>query len=112
MESILPVHVYMEDTDCGGVVYHANFVKYFERGRSDWIYRIGYGLDRLAQEGIFFVVRNVNVDYLAPARLHDNLLVVSKVATVKRTSIIFEQYLYRDDAEKIISESLSHGRLC
>ena len=74
MTHITPVRVYYEDTDMGGIVYYANYLKYIERGRSELVEELGLDQKRMKDEdGIVFVVRHVSADYLAPARLDDRL---------------------------------------
>ena len=92
----LPVRVYYEDTDAGGVVYYANYLKFCERARTEWLRTLGVSQQALIDEqGLGFVVRSVQADYLAPARLDDALIVVTQVAMLRRASILFEQQLMR-----------------
>ena len=92
----LPVRVYYEDTDAGGVVYYANYLKFCERARTEWLRTFGVSQQALIDEqGLGFVVRSVQADYLAPARLDDALIVVTQVAMLRRASILFEQQLVR-----------------
>jgi acyl-CoA thioester hydrolase len=95
---IWPVRVYYEDTDAGGVVFYANHLKFFERARTEMLRAMGYEQDELiANEGIIFVVRSVQVDYLSPARFNEQLQVSAKVSLAKKTSLTFEQIITRDD---------------
>ncbi len=92
----LPVRVYYEDTDAGGVVYYANYLKFCERARTEWLRTLGLSQQKLLDEqGLGFVVRSVQADYLAPARLDDALVVLTRVATLRRASLLFEQELRR-----------------
>ena len=92
----LPVRVYYEDTDAGGVVYYANYLKFCERARTEWLRTLGVSQQALIDEqGLGFVVRSVQADYLAPARLDDALEVITQVAMLRRASILFEQQLVR-----------------
>ena len=92
----LPIRVYYEDTDAGGVVYYANYLKFCERARTEWLRTFGVSQQALIDEqGLGFVVRSVQADYLAPARLDDSLIVVTQVAMLRRASILFEQQLMR-----------------
>lgn len=92
----LPIRVYYEDTDAGGVVYYANYLKFCERARTEWLRTFGVRQQALIDEqGLGFVVRSVQADYLAPARLDDALIVVTQVAMLRRASILFEQQLMR-----------------
>ncbi|MCF7965415.1 MAG: tol-pal system-associated acyl-CoA thioesterase [Methylobacter tundripaludum] len=93
-----PVRVYYEDTDAGGVVFYANYLKFFERARTEMLRAIGYEQDQLiAVEGIIFVVRSVQVDYLSPARFNEQLQVSAKVSLAKKASLTFEQVITRGD---------------
>jgi acyl-CoA thioester hydrolase len=81
-----PVRVYYEDTDSGGVVYYANYLKFFERARTEWLRSFGLNQDKLAQdEGLIFVVRRAALDFVRPARLDDMLEVT--VEPVKRARV-------------------------
>jgi acyl-CoA thioester hydrolase len=98
---ILPVRVYFEDTDCGGVVYHANFLKFCERGRSDFIRLLGLSQQSLAKpeegEGSIFVVRRVEIDYLKPGRMDDVLEVVTTCAEIGSASLTLQQDIRRGE---------------
>ncbi|WP_281630151.1 tol-pal system-associated acyl-CoA thioesterase [Vibrio sp. St2] len=87
----LPVTVYYEDTDVGGLVFHANYVKYFERGRSEYLSSIGVSQSTLLEQNIGFVVRHMDIDFLQGARLEDRLMVKTSVAEAKKASLIFCQ---------------------
>ncbi len=95
-EFVWPVRVYYEDTDAGGVVYYANYLKFLERARTECLRHLGYEQDLLRQSyRLLFVVRSVNVEYLRPARFNEALCVSAKVAEVKRASMLFEQRITR-----------------
>jgi acyl-CoA thioester hydrolase len=92
----IPVRIYYEDTDAGGVVYYANYLKFFERCRTEWLRDIGHDqADLLRDPGIAFVVRTVNVEYLKPARLDDQLMVGLEVEKITRAQIFFRQHIRR-----------------
>jgi acyl-CoA thioester hydrolase len=97
---VLPVRVYFEDTDCGGVVYHANFLKFCERGRSDFVRLLGIDATSLAGpemgEPAIFVVRRVEIDYLKPGRMDDVLEVVTSCAEIGSASLVLQQDVQRD----------------
>jgi len=98
MNFIWPVRVYYEDTDAGGVVFYANYLKFFERARTEMLRSLGYELDELvATANILFVVRSVQVDYLKPARFNQQLAVSAKIATSSKTSLTFEQTISHGD---------------
>jgi acyl-CoA thioester hydrolase len=91
-----PVRVYYEDTDAGGVVFYANYLKFFERARTEMLRAMGFEQDRLiADEGILFVVRSVQIDYLQPARFNEQINVSAVVTLAKKASLIFEQKITR-----------------
>ena len=93
---ILPVRVYYEDTDAGGVVYHSNYINFFERARTEWLRQLGYELDELAkEEHLIFVVRALTCEYLLPAVFNDELFVSADIIGIGKTSIIFEQKVMR-----------------
>ncbi len=95
-----PVRVYYEDTDAGGVVYHTNYIKYFERARTEWLRGIGHSQARLAkEEGLLFSVVELETAFHRPARLDDALVVRSTVEAAGRASILFRQAVHRDSAE-------------
>lgn len=91
-----PVRIYYEDTDAGGVVYHANYLKFMERARTEHLRTLGYELDTLPeQEGILFVVRSANLEYLKPARLNDLLSVITQITRIRAASLHFDQHINR-----------------
>lgn len=93
----IPVRVYYEDTDAAGVVYHANYLKYMERCRSDWLQHCGCNVQAVAERfGILFVLRRVAVEYRSPARLCDLLNVTLDVARVGRVTLDLEQSVHRN----------------
>lgn len=86
------VRVYYEDTDAGGIVYYANYLKFFERARTEWLRAIAVGQhELLATHDAMFVVKNVSADYHAPARLDDVLKLTLKIEKLGRASILFVQ---------------------
>jgi len=97
---VLPIRVYFEDTDCAGVVYHANFLKFFERARSDFVRLLGIDATGLAEpaagEPSVFVVRRVEIDYLKPGRMDDLLEVVTTCAEIGSASLVLRQDVMRD----------------
>jgi len=92
----LPTRIYWEDTDAGGVVYHARYVAFLERARSEWLRTLGYGQDGLRREhGMVFVVRAMTLDFLRPARLDDEILVGAALRECRRASLVFAQDIRR-----------------
>ena len=98
---IFPVRVYYEDTDAGGVVYHSNYISFFERARTEWLRHLGYELDVLSEEQhLVFVVKALNCDYLRPALFNDELFVSADILKLGNTSITFEQKIMRAAKDK------------
>ena len=91
-EFLWPIRVYYEDTDSGGVVYYANYLKFMERARTEWLRSMGFEQDALiASEKIIFAVRSVHIDYLKPGRFNQQLVVSVKLRTAGKASMEFEQ---------------------
>lgn len=84
--------VYYEDTDAGGVVYYANYLKYMERARTEWLRALGVEQDALAKElNVIFAVRSVTIEYKKPAKFNDALMVTAQPHALKQASITFKQ---------------------
>ena len=91
-----PVRVYWEDTDAGGVVYHANYLRFLERARSEWLRGQGVAQQRVREvHGIVFVVRDMNLEFLLPARLDDELDVTVESGERRSASMLFSQRIVR-----------------
>jgi acyl-CoA thioester hydrolase len=94
---IHPVRVYYEDTDAGGIVYHANYLKFAERARSEWVRALGLDQRRLREErGLIIVVRRMEVDFLRPALYDDLLEVTTTLRTLGGARIELDQVVLRD----------------
>lgn len=105
-----PVRVYYEDTDTGGVVFYANYLKFFERARTEWLRAAGIGQFALSQShGVMFVVKSTAVDYHAPARLDDELNLTVVVERLGRASVQFVQEAWRVTGHD--RELLTTGRI-
>jgi acyl-CoA thioester hydrolase len=101
-----PVRVYYEDTDAGGVVYYANYLRFMERARTEWLRSLGFEQDRLVREqGIIFAVTEAELRFLRPARFNDALEVVARVIERRRASLRFAQTVARG------GEPLCEGRI-
>lgn len=93
-----PVRVYWEDTDAYGVVYYANYLKFLERARSEWLRSFGFEQPELiARHRGVFVVRRVEADYLVPARFNDSLVVEARLFEQTRTSLVMDQRVLRGE---------------
>jgi len=89
---VLPIRIYYEDTDAGGVVYYANYLRFLERARTEWLRALGCGQEQLMREqGIAFAVRSLAVEYLKPARLDDRVDVVAEIESLGRAQVVFRQ---------------------
>ncbi|HEY6094978.1 MAG TPA: tol-pal system-associated acyl-CoA thioesterase [Gallionellaceae bacterium] len=103
----LPVRVYFQDTDAGGVVYHASYVNFMERARTEWLRTFGYSNAALMQQlGVVFVVRSLKLDYLKPAQLDDLLTVTAQVRDIGRSRITLLQTVLRGD--EVLAEGEVH----
>lgn len=100
IEFILPVRVYVDDTDAGKIVYHANYLKYFEHARTEWLRSLGVDRPAVLGEDRLLVIAGVNVEYLMPAKLDDLLHVTVTLAKIARSYMIFSQLVKR--AEDVI----------
>lgn len=99
-----PVRVYFEDTDAGGVVYHASYVAYYERARTELLRNYRLSQHVLLQKQIAFVVRRLAIEYLSPARLDDLLEIQSEVVAISRTTITFAQRIVNEEG-KVLNEA-------
>ncbi|MDJ0794955.1 MAG: tol-pal system-associated acyl-CoA thioesterase [Woeseiaceae bacterium] len=102
----LPIRVYYEDTDAQGVVYYANYFRFMERARTEWLRSLGVDMVRLQDEDRrIFVVTEVTTKFLAPARLADDLIVTARLEGLSRASFDIEQKIYRNttDGDLLIS---------
>jgi acyl-CoA thioester hydrolase len=107
-----PVRVYWEDTDAGGVVYHAGYLRFMERARSEWLRALG--LDQLAFKqatGLAFMVRDMQIDFLKPALLDDELVVTVGVIERRAASILFAQTVTRTSDEAVAASCLVRARV-
>jgi len=95
------LRVYYEDTDAGGIVYYANYLKFFERARTEWLRELGINQQSFLEQNIGFVVRKVEMDNVASAKLDDLLNVNSTITTLKRASLVFHQQI-TNQAQQII----------
>lgn len=104
-EFLWPVRVYYEDTDSGGVVYYANYLKFMERARTEWLRQFGFEQDELIHnDGVIFAVRSVQVDYLLPARFNDELNVSARLIEQGRASLTIEQKITRVADERLLCQ--------
>jgi acyl-CoA thioester hydrolase len=109
------VRVYYEDTDFSGRVYHASYLRFLERGRTEWLRRRGFThLDVAESSGVVFAVRSLQIEYLAPAMMDDLLIVETRAGAVRGASIDFEQRVIRGDkalvTASVLAASIRDGR--
>ena len=95
MPHTLPIRVYYDDTDMAGIVYYANYLRYIERARSDWVRGLGIDQNAMKAQGLVFAVRRVEADYLMPARLDDELVVETEVVQVTGARLVMDQVVWR-----------------
>ncbi len=94
----LPIRIYFEDTDSGGVVYHSNYLKFMERARTEWLRELGIDQRHLKQDNhIMFVVHRIDIQFKLPARFNDDLIVKSELKDIGSSKIEFRQMIYRND---------------
>ncbi|OIO82543.1 MAG: tol-pal system-associated acyl-CoA thioesterase [Gallionellaceae bacterium CG1_02_60_948] len=102
-----PVRVYFQDTDAGGVVYHAAYVNFMERARTEWLRTFGYSNAGLMKElGVVFVVRSITLDYLKPALLDDLLTVTARIKEIGRSRVTLLQSVLR--VKEVLTEGEVH----
>ena len=103
--SLLDVKIYYEDTDCGGVVYYANYLRYFERARTEYFVERGLSLRDYMQQGIVFVVARAEVSYEASAYYGDILTIDSQIDQVKKVSFVFNHIVHRKGEDTVLVRS-------
>lgn len=93
--------VYIEDTDSMGIVYHANYLKFFERARTDMLRSQGYSLAELASREIYFAIQNAHIDFISPARLDDTITIQTRIVKQTLCSLLFEQAMQNVDNKRL-----------
>ena len=96
--------IYYEDTDAGGVVYHARYLGFFERGRTEFFRDRGFSVQQLHEEGSLFPVVRMEIDFRFPARLDDLVRVETELAEAGKTSFVMHQRLYRVDDDRLLAD--------
>ena len=100
----MEVKIYYEDTDCGGVVYYANYLKYFERARTQYLEERGLSVAGLMKEGTVFVVVHAEVDYRSPARYGDRLIIETVVSGMTAASLTFSHVIRERKSQRVVVE--------
>ena len=95
--------IYYEDTDAGGIVYYANYLKFMERARTEWLRSLGYEQDTLMEQSVAFVVKRVEMHNYAPARFNQRLSITTQVVELKGASMTFEQVIKNEQGNMIAS---------
>jgi acyl-CoA thioester hydrolase len=104
---VFPVRVYWEDTDAGGIVYYANYLKFMERARTEWLRALGVEQEALkAEQGLMFVVVHADVSFRKPARYGDSLQVTCTLEERSRASLTFRQHILRGGTQELLVEGL------
>lgn len=106
---LCPIRIYYEDTDSGGVVYHANYLKFLERARTEWFRQKGYELDQMAKQfGILFVVKSLTINFCKPATFNEQLAVLVELTGTNKASLDFKQVVtgLNNENELICSASV------
>jgi acyl-CoA thioester hydrolase len=107
VKDTLKVKIYYEDTDCGGVVYYANYLKYAERARTEFLESRGVSLKKLMDEGIYFVVAEASLKYVAPGRYGDTLTIETVIEKTGPASILFSHQIHRaDTGERLVDATV------
>jgi acyl-CoA thioester hydrolase len=104
MNHLMDVKIYYEDTDCGGVVYYANYLRYMERARTEYLAEKGHSVKKLMDEGTIFMVLRVEIDYKSPARYGDTIELETWVRDVTRATMVFEHIMREKASQRIIVE--------
>lgn len=104
-EFSIPIRVYIEDTDAGGIVYYVNYLKFMERVRTELLRHLGFQHHTLANEGYQFVVHSANVKYSRPSRVDDALLSTAKVIKLGKTFILFNQQIKKSGDDKVLCQA-------
>ena len=94
----IPIRVYYEDTDAGGVVYYANYLRFMERARTEWLRNLGFEQDELStKDGVVFAVRSASLEFVKAARFNEQLRVTAEVIKQGKASVTFKQTITRED---------------
>ena len=96
-----PIRVFYEDTDAGGIVYYANYLKFFERARTEWLRALGVSQSNFLEHSLGFVVRRVEMDNIAPARLDDLITVHTQIKQLKKASVVFLQSITHESGKEL-----------
>ena len=101
-----PISVYYEDTDAGGIVYYANYLKFFERARTEWLRDLGYDQDVLLEQSVAFVVKKVEMNNYAPARFNQLLSINTQIVELKGASLVFHQKIKNESGDLLVDADI------
>jgi len=107
MNHAMDVKIYYEDTDCGGVVYYANYLRYMERARTEYLASRGYDIKKLMDEGTIFMVLRVEIDYRSPARYGDTIEIETWVSDVSRVTVNFHHTMKEKTSGRVFVECMA-----
>lgn len=102
-----PIRIYYEDTDAGGIVYNANYLKYLERARTEWLRALSIEQDKLLEQDVAFVVRHIDIDFCSAARFNQQLFVSCEIAELKRASMIFRHVIVDENDKVVVKASVT-----
>ena len=105
MKHTIKIKIYYEDTDCGGVIYYANYLRYLERARTEYMESCGLSLKKIKDKGIQFVVRHVDIEYLLPGYYSDTIIVETTVEKAEKLRIVFVNNIINESTMKIMAIS-------
>jgi acyl-CoA thioester hydrolase len=97
------IRVYYEDTDAGGIVYYANYLKFLERARTEWLRELGFEQDILLERSLGFVVKRVEMDNHAPGRFNELLSIQTEIVELRRASLMFKQIITSPNDTRLVS---------
>lgn len=97
------IRVYYEDTDAGGIVFYANYLKFLERARTEWLRSLGIEQTDLLEQSVGFVVKRVEMDNIKAARFNEQLSISSQIVELKRASLVFKQEIFNDSQDLLVS---------
>lgn len=109
MEHFHPIRVYYEDTDAGGIVYHSNYLKFCERGRTEFLRQLGVEQDIYLKQNIAFVVKAMDIDFKLAAKFNEELTVITRIQKIKKVSVEFLQNINNAQGQLVFSAQVKIG---
>lgn len=102
----LPIRIYYEDTDAGGIVYHANYLKFCERARTEYLRNLGIEQDAYLKQNTAFVVKSMEIDFKLAAKFNDEVIVKSEIRQIKRASVEFNQIITNQTGQPVFTANV------